>query len=142
MFTPEKLEQIPIELEKIFNKLEKDIMSDIVRRMKINANEITRTADWQIQRLSQLGKSKKAIRKYLKETLYLSNKEINKIYSEAIASGYLEDEELYKAVGKQFIDFKDNEELQQLIRSIKVQTNNTGKKIIGKLNGTDQQRAF
>lgn len=123
MFTPEKLEEIPIELEKIFNKLEKDIMSDIVRRMKINANEITRTADWQIQRLSQLGKSKKAIRKYLKETLYLSNKEINKIYSEAIASGYLEDEELYKAAGKQFIDFKDNEELQQLIRSIKVQTN-------------------
>lgn len=123
MFTPQDLEKIPIELEKIFSQLEIDIMLDIIRRMKQNNNEITRAADWQIYRLSKLGKSKRSIKKYLKVTLGLSKKEINHIYKNAIRSGYVEDEELYKATGKSFIKFEDNEELQQLITAIKEQTN-------------------
>lgn len=124
MFTPQKLEKMPIELEKLFSRLEMDIMIDIIRRMKINNNEITRSADWQIYRLKQLGQSKKLIKKYLQEALDLSRREINKIYKDAIKSGYVEDESLYKWLGKKQIPYEDNEELQQLISAIKEQTNN------------------
>ncbi|MBO5179283.1 MAG: minor capsid protein [Clostridia bacterium] len=123
MFTPQELEKIPIELEKLFSQLEMEIMQDIIRRMKINSNEITRTADWQIYRLNQLGQSKRSIKKYLEKTLELSKKEINHIYKSVIRSGYAEDELLYKSTGKPFIKFEDNEELQQLISAIKEQTN-------------------
>ena len=123
MFTPQDLEKMPIELEKLFRQLEMDIMIDIIRRMKLNNNEITRSADWQIYRLNQLGQSKRSIKKYLEKTLDLSKKEINHIYKNAIRSGYAEDEELYKATGKPFIKFEENEELQQLISAIKTQTN-------------------
>lgn len=123
MFTPQELERMPIELEKLFSQLEIDIMMDIIRRMKLNNNEITRAADWQLYRLNQLGQSKRSIKKYLEKSLELSEKEINDIYKNAIKSGYAEDEELYKVTGKPFIKFEDNKELQQLISAIKEQTN-------------------
>lgn len=123
MFTPQELERMPIELEKLFSQLEMDIMMDIIRRMKLNNNEITRSADWQINRIYKLGQSKKSIKRYLQEVLGLSRKEINKIYKDAIKSGYAEDVSLYKWLGKKQIRYEDNEELQQLISAIKEQTN-------------------
>lgn len=123
MFTPQDLEKMPLELEKLFSQLELDIMMDIIRRMKLNNNEITRSADWQVYRLNKLGESKKSVKKYLEKSLGLSEKEINDIYKNAIKSGYAEDEELYKVTGKPFIKFEDNKELQQLIYAIKEQTN-------------------
>lgn len=121
MFTPQKLEKIPIELQKIFSKLEQDIMIDIVRRVAENG-EITRTADYQINRLHELGVSKKIIKKYIQEALALSEKEIDNIYEKAIKASYTEDKFLYKATGTEFIEFNDNDELQQTIRAIKKQT--------------------
>lgn len=121
MFTPQKLEKIPIELQKIFSKLEQDIMMDIVRRVAENG-EITRTADYQINRLHELGVSKKIIKKYIQEALALSEKEIDNIYENAIKASYTEDKFLYKATGTEFIEFNDNDELQQTIRAIKKQT--------------------
>lgn len=121
MFTPQKLEKIPIELQKIFSKLEQDIMIDIVRRVAENG-EITRTADYQINRLHELGVSKKIIKKYIQEVLALSEKEIDNIYENAIKTSYTEDKFLYKATGTEFIEFNDNDELQQTIRAIKKQT--------------------
>lgn len=123
MFTPQKLEEIPIELQKIFSKLEQDIMMDIVRRIARNS-QVTRTADYQINRLHELGISKRVIKKYIQEALKLSKKEINHIYKDAIRQGYAEDESLYKATGKPFVRFENNEDLQQTIRAIKNQTEN------------------
>lgn len=129
MFSPSYLERIPISLEKAFRELEIRIMEDIVRRLKNNAGEIIRSADWQIHRLHELGESKEAIREYIKDALNLSEKELEKIYSGPLAEGYANDEALYKAVGKDFIRFEDNEPLQQLIRAIIKQTNSAFKNI-------------
>lgn len=123
MFTPQKLEEIPIELQKIFSKLEQEIMIDIVRRVAQNG-QVTRTADYQINRLHELGVSKRVIKKYIREALKLSKKEINHIYKDVIRQGYAEDESLYKVTGKPFVKFEDNSELQQMIRAIKTQTEN------------------
>lgn len=144
MFTPQMLEKIPIELEKIFGELEISIMLDIVRRIK-KAGRITRTADYQISRLHELGVSKKLIKKYIQETLELSEKEINHIYRDVIKAGYANDEKLYKATGKTFIKFEDNNELQQMISSIQQQTNNKLYNItnsIGFIQNIDGQNRF
>ena len=121
MFTPEQLEGIPIPLEQGYKDLESRIMSDIVRRIKING-EIVRSADWQIYRLQQLGESKRVIKKHIKEALKLSNAEINHLFKDVIRKGYAENEQLYKTKGKPFISFADNEGLQQLITATALQT--------------------
>lgn len=121
MYKPSELEQMPKELEKIFSELELRILQDIIRRIKIN-DEITRSADWQIYRLIQMGKSTEEIKKYIQQALKLSNNEIDRIYENVIQEGYARDRKLYEAVGKEFISFNENQELQQLIHSIIAQT--------------------
>lgn len=121
MFTPSELERMPIEIERIMSELEERVMQDIVRRIKIN-DEITRSADWQIYRLVQMGKSTEEIQKYIQQALKLTEKEVDDLYEKVIAVGYSRDKKLYEAVGKEFIPFKENKELQQLIQAVITQT--------------------
>ena len=121
MFKSGELEAVSMALEPQFAALEERIMTDIVRRIKING-EITRAADWQITRLAQLGQSKKAIKEAIRDTLKLSDKEVDSLYSDIIKKGYERDEKLYKAEGKEQIPFEDNNELQQLIGAVTDQT--------------------
>lgn len=121
MFSPSELEEIPIRLQRIINELENDVMADIIRRISIN-DEITRSADYQIYRLNQIGANKKYIKDKIDKTLGLADGEIDRLYDEVIASGYARDKALYDAMGKDFIPFKENEQLQQLIKAVKQQT--------------------
>jgi len=121
MYTPSELERMPVEIERIMRELEERIMEDIVRRIKIN-DEITRSADWQIYRLIQLGKSTEEIQKYIQQALNLSDKEIDNLYEGAVQSGYARDKTIYEQVGVEFIPFKENEELQQLVQATISQT--------------------
>ena len=121
MFKPNEIEAMPLELERQFKTLENRVMEDIVRRIKING-EITRAADWQLHRLQELGKAQEDIKQYIQDTLQLSDKEIDRLYSDAIASGYAHDEKLYDALGLRQIPFAQNEPLQQLISAVKTQT--------------------
>lgn len=121
MFTSSELERMPVKIERIMRELEEHIMEDIVRRIKIN-DEITRSADWQIYRLVQMGKSSEEIKKYIQRVLKLTDKEIDNLYEGTVQSGYARDKKLYEAIGKKFIPFKENAELQQFIKSVIRQT--------------------
>ena len=121
MYTPSELECLPIEIERKMSELEILIMNDIIRRIKIN-DEITRSADWQIYRLIQLGKSTEEVQKYIRQALKLTEDEINKLYEGAIQSGYARDKAIYEKVEVEFIPFKENAELQQLIQATIMQT--------------------
>ena len=121
MFNPNELEAIPLPLEEYFKDLEFRIMSDIIRRIQINS-EITRSADWQIYRSVQLGKSMDEITKFIKSSLKASDKEIDRLYNDVIKTGYARDESLYKEVGKPFIPFAENIALKQLINAVSEQT--------------------
>lgn len=123
MFTPSDLEKIPKEFEKLLTDAEMRIMEDIIRRITING-EITRSADWQIYRMIQLGESRATIDEIIKRTLKLTNVELDKLYDQVIGEGYTQDEELYKASGKDFIPYKDNLPLQNTINAVKKQTSN------------------
>lgn len=121
MFKPNEIEAMPLELEKLFKELEQRVMADIVRRIKING-EVTRAADWQIYRLQELGKAQEEVKRYIQEALQLSDAEIDKLYSEALKSGYVRDEKLYESMGVEQIPFAENEPLQQLVAAVKAQT--------------------
>lgn len=115
--TPSQLEQIPKPYELIMRQLEQDIINDIVARLKAN-NEITRTADYEIYRLHQIGLSKAYIKKRIQEALNATDKEMNDLYNNIIASDYAKNETLYQSVGADFIPFEENMELQQAIATV------------------------
>lgn len=132
-FTEKDIESVPQPIVSLFNDLEQTIMLDIIRRLQANNKEITRSADWQINRLYELGKSKEEIKRYIKNTLNLSDEQIDKVFSNVISSGYARDKSLYDAVGKSFIPYEDNLQLQQLVNSMITQTKGELKNITGSL---------
>jgi hypothetical protein len=132
-FTEKDIESVPQPIVSLFNDLEQTIMLDIIRRLQANNKEITRSADWQINRLYELGKSKEEIKSYIKNTLNLSDEQIDKVFSNVIRSGYARDKSLYDAVGKSFIPYEDNLPLQQLVNSMITQTKGELKNITGSL---------
>ena len=121
MYKSDELELFPKNIEEIYAGLENDIMNDIIRRIA-ETGEITRTADWQLNRLYNMGADKTDIRKHIQEALNLSDTEIEQLYSDTLKEGYLRDESLYQAVGQEFIPFEENMALQQLIEATKQQT--------------------
>lgn len=132
-FTEKDIESVPQPIVSLFNDLEQTIMLDIIRRLQANNKEITRSADWQINRLYELGKSKEEIKSYIKNALNLSDEQIDKVFSNVINSGYARDKSLYDAVGKSFIPYEDNLQLQQLVNSMITQTKGELKNITGSL---------
>lgn len=124
MFTSGELERVSMALDEPMKELEMRIMQDVVRRIKING-EITAAADWQINRLQQLGMSKEEVNAAIREALSYSDEDMNELYSKVIGAGYTRDKALYEATGTPFIPFEENGELQQLISSVSDQTNQT-----------------
>lgn len=124
MYTSGELERASMALDEPMKELENSIMSDIVRRIRDNG-EITSAADWQINRLVQLGMGMAEISAAINQALDAAEHITDTLFTDVIKAGYASDASLYKAVGKVQIPFKDNEPLQQLISSVTAQTNET-----------------
>jgi hypothetical protein len=129
MFTPEELEAIPVHLEQLFRDLQLNVMTDIVEQLRINTKEIIPSTDYKMNRLYELGLSKRKIKKLIKNNLSLDSQEINHLYKDVLRKGYARDDSLYKYKGKVRTSFEDNKPLQQLISAIKNQTNDECKNI-------------
>ena len=121
MITPEQLESYGYGNEEIFAGLEQRIMDDIVRRIK-DAGVITRSADFQINELRRLGFSNADIKSMLQDALDASNTYIDELYQVAIETDYISNKQLYDALDKRFIPFKQNTWLQNMILAVKNQT--------------------
>ena len=128
MYTPEEIEAFSMIFDNAMRSLEIEVMEDVIRRIRINGG-ITRSADWQLYRLYELGESKRALKKIIKDAFGFDSKEINHLYKDIIRKGYARDETLYKTKGKPFIPFEKNEALQQYISAIAEQTAETMKNI-------------
>lgn len=124
MYTASELERASMSLDEPMKELENSIMSDIIRRIKENG-EITASADWQINRLAQLGVGMDEISAAINQALDATEDITDTLFTDVIKSGYASDASLYKAVGKVQIPFNDNRPLQQLISFITAQTNET-----------------
>lgn len=121
MLTPEELERIPKEFEKLFSKTELKIFNDIIERLEKNKN-ITRSLDWQLNRLHELGTSRSYVEKIINETLNISYEEIEKMYNKVLEKDYAWNKDLYKAMELDYIPYRENKELQQLVEAVKEQT--------------------
>ena len=145
MYTSGELERASMALDEPVNELENRIMSDIVRRIRANG-EITSAADWQINRLVQLGMGMAEIQSAISEALGATEDITDSLFTDVIRAGYVRDRKLYEAVGKVQIPFEDNEPLQQLISSVTAQTNETMNNITQSLGfaqrGTDGRISF
>ena len=119
----EQTEAIAERIVQVLRALELEVMLDICRRLKL-AGEITRTADYQLWRLSQISAFKGNYEKMIKNVLNITDKELNKLYEDVIAKGYARDEAIYDAANIPFTLFEDNIALQQLITAVQEQTHN------------------
>ena len=128
MLTPNEIEYVPDKISKIYRGLQFDILNDITERIAVN-HDITRTADWEINRLYELGVAKEVIKRHIKRTLGLTADEIERIYSDVITEDYARYEPIYKEQGKSFIPFIENKQLQQLIGGVREQTKGEFKNI-------------
>lgn len=133
MFTPTEIEALPSAMEQLYRSLQLNIMSDLTERLKANGEEITSAADWQINRLYELGVSKDEIDSLIQSTLNVSDDEIDRIYDEVVKSGYARNEELYISKGKEYIPYAENKQLQQLVKAVKNQTKSEYRNITGSL---------
>ena len=104
-------------VEKKYRQLEQDIMEDIIRRIR-KAGPITDTADWQIQRLVILGNSSQDIEDMIRRAVNGNEAEVRRLYEEVIEREYTRDRELYEKVGKDFIPYEQNPELQQITNAL------------------------
>lgn len=120
---PHELEKIPKQYEDIMRQMEEDIIADIVMRIKKN-KEITRTADYEIYRLHEMGKSKWYIKHRIKKALDLTFSELRKLYKQVLAEDYAREEKLYRFFGARQIPFSDNIILQQDINAVIEHTEN------------------
>lgn len=133
MFTPTEIEALPSAMEQLYRSLQLNIMSDLTERLKANGEEITSAADWQINRLYELGVSKDEIDSLIQSTLDVSDDEIDRIYDEVVKSGYARNEELYTGKDKEYISYAENKQLQQLVKAVKNQTKSEYRNITGSL---------
>lgn len=133
MFTPTEIEALSSAMEQLYRSLQLNIMSDLTERLKDNGEEITSAADWQINRLYELGVSKDEIDSLIQNTLDVSDDEIDRIYDEVVKSGYARNEELYTSKGKEYIPYAENKQLQQLVKAVKNQTKSEYRNITGSL---------
>ena len=103
-------------------------MTEIVR-MLLEAAEIIPSTGYKMNRLYDLGTSKKRIKDIVGRTLNLSDKEVENIFINITESGYNEAESAFIEQGKEFIPYSENEPLQQFVRAVQEQTQNECKNI-------------
>ncbi len=137
--TSEELEKMPDAITNAFSELELKILEDLIARIKEN-NEITGTGEWDIFKLVSMGESEKTIKNYAAKTLKKTYSEVENIFGDVFETGYNRDMELYKAVGADFIAYKDNKPLQQYIGAIKEQTKGTYKNITNTMGFVRQRQ--
>lgn len=114
-------ERMSLRIEAIWKDAESRILKDIVRRIK-QYGKITSTADYQINRLVEMGRSTEEIERLLKEALNVTYPEMYKLYDDVVNWQYVRNKDIYEQINREFIPPEDNEELKQISKAIEKQT--------------------
>ncbi len=114
-------DKMSLRMEHIWLEAENRIIEDIVRRIK-KAGKITSTADYQINRLVEMGKSTEEVERILKEALNATYPEMFKLYDDIAEWQYVRDKSIYEQVNQEFIPAEENEQLKQISAAVSKQT--------------------
>lgn len=115
------IDGVSLRMEAVWTDTEQRIMADIIHRIKA-AGEITSTADYQINRLIEMGKSTEEIERILKEALNATWPEMFELYDNAANWQYARNKDVYEQVNGHFTPPEDNEWLKQTSDAVKEQT--------------------
>lgn len=114
-------DKMSLRMEHIWLEAENRIIEDIVRRIK-KAGKITSTADYQINRLVEMGKSTEEVERILKEALNATYPEMFQLYDDIAQWQYVRDKDIYEQVNQEFIPAEENEQLKQISAAVSNQT--------------------
>ena len=114
MLTPEYLQGLPAELEKLYLRLEEETIADICRRIA-KVGHISDTAEYQILRMRELGAGTEYIKSKIKEYSGLSDDVVEQLFFDAAQVS----DEFYKGAydkaGKEYKPFEYNDFFQQVV---------------------------
>lgn len=115
------VEKISLRMESIWMDAENRIIQDVVRRIK-KYGKITSTADYQINRLIELGKSTEEVEQILKDALDATYPEMYELYDEVVNWQYVRNKDIYEQINGTFIPPEENEWMIQISEAVKKQT--------------------
>ncbi len=113
--------KMSLRMESIWMDAENRIIQDIVRRIR-KTGKITSTADYQINKLVEMGKSTEEVEKILKDALKATYPEMFKLYDDIAEWQYVRDKSIYEQVNREFIPAEENEQLKQVSQAVRKQT--------------------
>ncbi|WP_418539869.1 phage minor capsid protein [Massilistercora timonensis] len=122
--TQGEIESLTIAMEKAASRLEMDIMKDIVRRIKANEG-LTSTAEYQIDRLRQMGLADDYIKKEIQTYLKVSDDEMDRIFRNVPENEYGKYSSMYQDMGIDQKPFGNHVTIQSVIDSSLRQTAGT-----------------
>ncbi|MGN0984121.1 MAG: phage minor capsid protein [Gemmiger sp.] len=102
--TPDQAAGIRDACEQIAEPVVEWLLQDITERVSL-AGKMTSTAAYEIYRAEALGQARRALKKYLKQQLGLSNRQVRQLFRQAAKFAGEDD---YRRAGKEF-DFADSE---------------------------------
>lgn len=119
--TPEELEKLPKPLERTMTALELSIMDEIIQRIK-EAAQVTPVIDWLLVRMDAIGKSRSGIRQMIGKALEKTDLQVDDIYEQAARSDYIRNKAIYEDAGRDYLPYRDNQWLQQVVDAARRQT--------------------
>lgn len=119
--TPEELEKLPKPLERTMTALELSIMDEIIQRIK-EATQVTPVIDWLLVRMDAIGKGRSSIRQMIGKALEKTDLQVDDLYEQAVRSDYIRNKAIYEAAGRDYLPYKDNQWLQQVVDAARRQT--------------------
>lgn len=114
MLTPEYLQGLPAELEKLYLRLEEETIADISRRIA-KVGHISDTAEYQILRMRELGAGTEYIKSKIKEYSGLSDDVVDRLFFDAAQVSDDFYKNAYDKAGKEYKPFEYNDFFQQIV---------------------------
>lgn len=112
MLTPAQIEALRDRVTQISDPLTEYLLKDIARRVS-EAGQLTSTAAYEVWRTQNLGMSQREIKKWMRDYLKVSHRDIRKLFTQSADVGYNFDIKRFPQV--QAVAFKDNFVLQQTV---------------------------
>lgn len=112
MLTAQQIAALRDAAEKIADPISDYLIQDMARRIA-EAGQLTSTAQYQVWRAQQLGRSQREIERELRKRLQISRKQIRKILHQSAQSGYSLDISRFPTAAA--IPFEKNASLQQIV---------------------------
>lgn len=119
--SPSDLERIPESIVQIYQELEEYIIKDFARRIA-KVGEITSSAEWQALRAKEIGISTKYIKDEIQRILNLSDKAIDKLFSDSALKSMANDNKIFESGGLDSIKLEEHHKLKELINFYTKQT--------------------